>query len=123
MCVCLLCNGQGPTHMSLSPHVVKWKKKKGSQKERDPGSDVNRYECRGGGDGSGVAVGGAILVRVLSWKLQPHYKWRHPEKAWIAKQMMCVKARREATPRLCDNVPSQLKPSLFYTHTQTHTHA
>lgn len=60
--------------------------------------------------GVGWCKWGAILVWVLSWKLQPHYKWRHPE---------CVdcqtndlrKARRGATPRLCDSVPSLVEPS------------
>lgn len=39
----------------------------------------------------GQESGGAIFVQALSWKLQPHYKWRHPENTWIVKQMACVR--------------------------------
>lgn len=40
--------------------------------------------------------GGAILVRTLSWKLQPHYKWRHPGDAAIVNQALCAGAQRVA---------------------------
>lgn len=52
---------------------------------------------------------GAILVQALSWKLQPHYKWRHPEH--MDRQTNGVRrAQREATPWLCDIVPFQWNP-------------
>lgn len=60
---------------------------------------------------------GAILVQALSWKLQPHYKWRHPE------HMDCQtngvrRAQHETTPWLCDTVLSQPTPS---PHPRLHT--
>lgn len=66
------------------------------------------YERRAGGGGWGEE-GGAILVWALSWKLQPHYKWRHPEH--MDRQTNGVrKAQREATPWLCDTMPSESNP-------------
>lgn len=50
----------------------------------------------------GKESGGAIFGQALSWKLQPHYKWRHPENTWIVQQMACV--RPSMKPRLCDSV-------------------
>lgn len=52
------------------------------QRERDRQRERKR---------EGKESGGAIFVQALSWKLQPHYKWRHPENTWIVKQMACVR--------------------------------
>lgn len=58
-------------------------------------SKASREERFSGRWGGGVhwgeeESGGAILVRALSWKLQPHYEWRHPGDAAIVNQATCV---------------------------------
>lgn len=83
------------------------------RKERERLRERNRERERG--------KCGAILVWTLSWKLQPHYKWRHPEHMY--RQTNGVRrARRGATPWRCNTVPPQSNAPTPPTPTPRGTH-